>query len=173
MKHIKKLSLFFIILTFCVISTLSCSGKKESESEPYIYDGNFEVGMKIGDFETVGSLSVKEDFVSFLHSSENSSLFGMEEIFEEERYTVNFHEMSWNTKESFPDTYVIYHIFNSLKNKNIKKSENTMIGEKSVVQYFFSEKDIDFIFTMEKDTGNPVKIFGNQKDLSFEINFML
>lgn len=173
MKQIKKITIFILILSLSIFSMSSCSEDAKHNSDFFTLQENYEVGIKIGEFETSGRLTIHENSIHFLHTSENTVLFGMEEVFEKDHYTVNYHDIQWDNNELFPKTYIIYEIFEIIKKCDMQNKKTTSMKEQETYEYDFSVDDTSFSLYIQKGTEKPLKISGFQKDLSFEINFLL
>ncbi len=175
MKRIKKHIIFILLLGISFISVISCSKNTKTEKALFKFNESYEVGIRIESFETSGRLFLEEDAIRFLHTAENSSLFGLEEVFIDKHYTANFHDMSWETSDSFPATHIIYRVFDIITEDDVQvqNTEYTTMKGREAIQYSFSDDEGSFELYIDKDTEKPIKVAGTQQNLNFEINFML
>lgn len=171
MKRNAKHIIFVLLFILTLLSVSGCSKVSESKKVLIHCNENYEVGIRIGSFETSGRLSLQENAVKFLHTCERSSLFGMEEILEEKHYTANFHDICWECYDTFPATHIIYKVLDAIIEEDVQKTEFTTLKNRDAIQYSFSNDGGSFSLYMDKETEKPIKIAGVQRNTSFEINF--
>lgn len=134
-------------------------------------DLSYQIGIKIEDYETKGTLTLSDGKVSFLHENQNSPLFGMEEIFDSNCYEVRFHDMVWKSSDFSPSFHILYDIVSLLNEGNIEKVSESG----GIVEYkcFSSNQKTDFLLSIQKDSKQIHQIHGKCSGIAFEINYLI
>lgn len=172
---LKRISKYLaVILAFCAILVLfGCSDDSKTDSTFFRTDTKYEIGLKIDTFETKGTLTLYDDKVHFLHTSESSSLFGMEEIASKDGYEARFQGIVWESNEINPSAKILYRIFDVIRSNDAVGTEEGVIREREGFKHTYSAENIHFALWVDKSNGNPIQIIGKAQNNEFEINFML
>ena len=171
----KKTSTRFLIFFFFLIF-LICIGCESAtkQLEPMLFSpGNeYAVGLKIGTFETKGTISFDENgALHFLHADPNSPLFGMEEVIENGQCTVHFQDITWESDQILPSTARLKELFECIRTLSPTKIKTDSIRDQTAIRYEFSGEDFLIHFWTDSATHAPICIESQWDGLFYQINF--
>ena len=158
---------FFIFLLICIL-TCSCEKNSSPPSENFNLNTQYLASIQIENFESKGEFFFDEEKkLHLLHADPTSPLFGMEEIFDQDKIKTIFDHLEYEKTFSRHGTAILKCIFDVIQTENGK----TEIENGLRVKKYSGE---DFCFTLSSSKENPKAktISGNGWNSKFNITFL-
>lgn len=158
-------TIFLLSILFC----FSCSKEPKKDIPIFFADeAPFHIGFKTETTQTKAKLFIDQTgALHLLHEDTSSPLFGLEEIFSEDGVKSHFYELEFENSPYSGGVTTIYRALITIQNEECISKERT----KGLTTYNYKTDQMDFSFTFTENTYHPVRIFGKDDGIEFDINF--
>lgn len=170
----KKTIIGIMILIVCILSFASCNNNIHQKKTSYEikFGQEYIVGIEYMDLKTKGRLKINEDrTLHFKHQDPSSVLNGMEEIISNDKITVQYKGLKWESKEADISFLKIKTILDSiLETTSVETKKTSIRGIETYEQIFEIGNDTIYLHT-DRINGEPIEIYGSISGQEFSIHF--
>lgn len=159
------LALFLLGILF----SIGCSAEKKNDKPIFFKPETcFHIGFKSENNETKAKLFFDEKgHLHLLHEDTSSPLFGLEEIFSREGVKSHFYDLEFQNALYYGGTATVYRAIEAIKNEESISRET----KQGITTYVYEGKQLNFSFLYDENTKAPLRIFGKENGVEFDINF--
>ena len=164
---VKKAVLAVFLLS--ILFTIGCSAEKKKEKPIFFKpDTSYHIGFKSENANTKAKLFFDEKgLLHLLHEDTSSPLFGLEEIFSREGVKSLFYDLEFENALYYGGTATIYRAIVAIKNEESFSRET----KEGITTCVYEGKQLNFSFAFDEESLVPLRIFGTENGMEFDINF--
>lgn len=163
----KKAVILIVLLSIIVC----CSCSKDTKNEQPIFfrsETEYFIGFKTLGTQTKAKLFFdQEGALHLLHQDSSSPLFGLEEIFGKDGVKSHFYELEFENLPYSGGVNTVYRAVSVIQNHPCIRRET----DQEITTYLYQTDQMDFSFTFAEKTLQPIRIYGKDEGVEFDINF--
>ncbi len=158
-------TVFLLSILFC----FSCSKSPQKETSPFFgKEEAYHIGFKTETTQAKAKIFFdKQGDFHLLHEDTSSPLFGLEEIFSDDGVKSHFYELEFTNPLYSGGTATVYRALGVIQNEE-KEGEET---SKGITTYSYKTNQMDVSFVFSENNQMPIRIFGKDGGMEFDINF--